>query len=112
MSRADVQDILQRIDALPRVDRDRLEQELAARSERAWLRLAQQATRSCPRTKNHAGHHRPSRRATPLRPAMKIFFDTNVYIAEALLGRAAGRMVAATRAAHWRVYGDPHPLEE
>ena len=26
---------------------------------------------------------------------MKVFFDTNVYIAEALLGRAAARMIAA-----------------
>jgi len=27
---------------------------------------------------------------------MKVFFDTNVYVAEALLGDAAGRMLEAT----------------
>ena len=39
---------------------------------------------------------------------MKIFFDTNVYIAEVLLGRAAQRMIAATSAARWRIYCTPH----
>jgi hypothetical protein len=43
MSRAAVRDILQQIDALPRADRERLEQELAARSEREWLRFARAA---------------------------------------------------------------------
>jgi hypothetical protein len=36
---------------------------------------------------------------------MKVFFDTNVYIAEALLGRAAERIIKATSAARWRIYG-------
>ncbi len=35
---------------------------------------------------------------------MKVFFDTNVYVAEALLGRAAERMLAATRKGSWRIY--------
>jgi putative PIN family toxin of toxin-antitoxin system len=43
---------------------------------------------------------------------MKIFFDTNVYIAEALLGRAAERMIAATTAARWRIYCSTHVLDE
>src|SRR5439155_15028017 len=43
---------------------------------------------------------------------MKIFFDTNVYIAEALLGRAAQRILAATSAARWRIYCTPHVLDE
>jgi putative PIN family toxin of toxin-antitoxin system len=43
---------------------------------------------------------------------MKIFFDTNVYIAEALLGRAAQRMIAATAAGRWRIYYSSHVLDE
>lgn len=43
---------------------------------------------------------------------MKIFFDTNVYIAEALVGGAAQRMVDATRTARWRIYTTPHLLTE
>ena len=43
---------------------------------------------------------------------MKVFFDTNVYIAEALLGQAAERILAATVAASWRIYVSNHVLEE
>lgn len=43
---------------------------------------------------------------------MKVFFDANVYIAESLLGGSAEQMVAATIAAHWRIYSTPHLLEE
>ncbi len=43
---------------------------------------------------------------------MKVFFDTNVYIAEALLGRAAERMIAATISARWRIYSSQHILDE
>jgi hypothetical protein len=43
MSRSVVQDILQKIDALPQKDRQRLEQELASRAEAEWRRLAKQA---------------------------------------------------------------------
>jgi predicted nucleic acid-binding protein len=43
---------------------------------------------------------------------MKIFFDANVYIAEALLGGSAERMVAATIAARWRVFCSSHLLHE
>jgi putative PIN family toxin of toxin-antitoxin system len=35
---------------------------------------------------------------------MKIFFDTNVYVAEALLGHGAQHMVRATLDASWRIY--------
>ncbi len=43
MSRSAVEDILQKIDALPDKDRKRLEYELAARAEAEWKRLARQA---------------------------------------------------------------------
>ena len=35
---------------------------------------------------------------------MKVFFDTNVYVAEALLGEAAVRMFDATVQANWRIH--------
>jgi len=35
---------------------------------------------------------------------MRIFFDTNVYVAEAILGQAAERMVEATQQGSWRIY--------
>ena len=35
---------------------------------------------------------------------MKIFFDTNVYVAEALSGEAAEAMLAATENASWRIF--------
>ena len=43
---------------------------------------------------------------------MKVFFDTNVYVAEALLGEAAERMVQATRDASWRIYTCREQLDE
>ncbi len=43
MSRSAVQEILQRIDALPERDRRRLEREMAARAEAEWQRLAKVA---------------------------------------------------------------------
>ena len=43
---------------------------------------------------------------------MKVFFDTNVYVAEALLGGAAERIVAATREAKWRVVCSAYVLDE
>lgn len=43
---------------------------------------------------------------------MKIFFDTNVYIAEALLGEAAEVLLEATERASWRVYSSRFLLEE
>jgi putative PIN family toxin of toxin-antitoxin system len=43
---------------------------------------------------------------------MKIFFDTNVYIAEALLGEAAEEMLEATDQASWRIYASSYLLEE
>ena len=43
---------------------------------------------------------------------MKIFFDTNVYVAEALLGRAAERMLDATAKGSWRIYTSRYVGEE
>jgi putative PIN family toxin of toxin-antitoxin system len=43
---------------------------------------------------------------------MKVFFDTNVYVAEALLGEAAEAMLAATEAATWRIYISETVLDE
>lgn len=35
---------------------------------------------------------------------MKVFFDSNVYVAEAILGGGARRMIRATERAQWRIY--------
>lgn len=43
---------------------------------------------------------------------MKVFFDANVYVAEALLGKAAADMVAATHSASWRVFVSRQVLDE
>jgi predicted nucleic acid-binding protein len=43
---------------------------------------------------------------------MKIFFDTNVYVAEALLGEAAEEMLAVTEKASWRIYASTYVLDE
>jgi putative PIN family toxin of toxin-antitoxin system len=43
---------------------------------------------------------------------MKVFFDTNVYVAEALLGGGAEQMVAATLEAKWKVFSSIHVLEK
>jgi len=43
---------------------------------------------------------------------MKVFFDTNVHVAAALLGDAAERMLAATAQASWRSLGSEQVLEE
>ena len=43
---------------------------------------------------------------------MKVFFDTNVYVAEALLDPTAIRLIAATQAAAWRIYSSEQVLDE
>ena len=43
---------------------------------------------------------------------MKVVFDTNVYVAEALLGAAASQMVQATHSAGWRTYVSAYLLDE
>jgi uncharacterized protein len=43
---------------------------------------------------------------------MKVVFDANVYVAEALLGQAASQMVAATERAAWRIYASGFVLDE
>jgi putative PIN family toxin of toxin-antitoxin system len=43
---------------------------------------------------------------------MKIFFDTNVYVAEAFLGQGASAMIAATEAARWRIFCSEYILDE
>ena len=43
---------------------------------------------------------------------MKVFFDTNVYVAEALLGQAAEEILEATRRSSWRIYSSAVVLKE
>jgi putative PIN family toxin of toxin-antitoxin system len=43
---------------------------------------------------------------------VKVVFDTNVCVAEALLGTAAARMIDATHSAGWRVYVTSYLLDE
>ena len=43
---------------------------------------------------------------------MKVLFDINVYVAEALLGEAAEEMVAATERAGWRIFASTYLLDE
>ncbi len=43
---------------------------------------------------------------------MNIFFDTNVYVAETLLGEIAEEMLAATEAASWRIHASGYLLDE
>ncbi|HEX4955300.1 MAG TPA: putative toxin-antitoxin system toxin component, PIN family [Thermoanaerobaculia bacterium] len=43
---------------------------------------------------------------------MKVFFDTNVYVAEALLGETAERLLEATTRAAWRIYSSAYVLAE
>ena len=43
---------------------------------------------------------------------MKIFFDTNVYVSEALVGRGAIRIIEATRGGKWRIYSSDYLLQE
>lgn len=43
---------------------------------------------------------------------MKIFFDTNVYVAEALLGLSAQQMIEATHKAGWRVFASVYVAAE
>jgi predicted nucleic acid-binding protein len=43
---------------------------------------------------------------------MKIFFDTNVYVAEALLGQVAQQLVDTTITAGWRIFVNAHVLDE
>ena len=94
MSAAAVQDILERIRQLPAEDRQLLEQRLAELAEAEWRREAEAA--------------RSRSRAIGLDQAqidqaiegfalslMKVFFDTCVYAAEALLGAGAEQMLGA-----------------
>ena len=43
---------------------------------------------------------------------MKVFFDANVYVAEALLGEAAEEMVAAAERAGRRIFVSTYLLDE
>jgi len=43
---------------------------------------------------------------------MKVFFDTNVYIAEALLGEAAERLLNATIEGSWRIFASEYLMDE
>ena len=43
---------------------------------------------------------------------MKVFFDTNVYVAEALLGKAAEELIDVTERASWRIFASNYLLDE
>src|SRR5437588_11059544 len=43
---------------------------------------------------------------------MKVFFDTNVYVAEALLGETAALLIDATARASWRMHVSTYLLDE
>jgi putative PIN family toxin of toxin-antitoxin system len=43
---------------------------------------------------------------------MKVFFDTNVYVAESLLGETAERLIEATLLGRWRVFTTGYVLDE
>ncbi len=43
---------------------------------------------------------------------MKVFFDTNVYVAEALFGEVAEQLLEATEQASWRIYASLYLLDE
>jgi uncharacterized protein len=43
---------------------------------------------------------------------MKVFFDTNVYVADAILGETAEKLVEATQKASWRIYCSDFVLDE
>jgi putative PIN family toxin of toxin-antitoxin system len=43
---------------------------------------------------------------------MKIFIDTNVYVAEALLGQVAEQLLQVTTQAAWRIYASKYLLVE
>jgi putative PIN family toxin of toxin-antitoxin system len=43
---------------------------------------------------------------------MKVFFDTNVYVSEAILGQASEKMIVATERAAWRIYASAYLLDE
>src|SRR5262249_14812080 len=66
-----------------------------------------------PRTQAGAGSEddRPSDPSIALW-LMKIFFDTNVYVAEALLGGMAEDLVRATERAGWRILCSDYILDE
>jgi putative PIN family toxin of toxin-antitoxin system len=43
---------------------------------------------------------------------VKVFFDTNVYVAEALLGQVAEQLLEATERPSWRIYASLYLLDE
>ena len=43
---------------------------------------------------------------------MKVFFDTNAYVAEALLGRTAEQLIEATQKGSWRILTSSYVLAE
>ena len=102
MSQTSVQSILDQIERLPEADRLLLEQRLAEMADAEWRREAEAGHTARPRTGHRSGGDRPGHPRPAPRP-MKVFFDANVYVAEALCG-AAEEMLAATERAGWRVF--------
>jgi putative PIN family toxin of toxin-antitoxin system len=43
---------------------------------------------------------------------VKVFFDTNVYVAEALLGQVAEQLLEVTERAGWRIQSSSYVLDE
>ena len=43
---------------------------------------------------------------------MKVFFDTNIYVAEALFGKGAEQIMQAVARGRWRVFVHVHVVEE
>jgi len=43
---------------------------------------------------------------------MKVFFDANGYVAEAIMGKAARQIIEATRRGRWRIYTSLYVVDE
>jgi hypothetical protein len=43
---------------------------------------------------------------------VKVYFETNVYVAQAILGQAAELLIAATQRAAWRICANLHLLDK
>ena len=95
-------EILHRIEQLPEEDRLILEERLAELAEAEWKREAESALSDRPRARPGSGGDRQGR-PRPATFVMKVFFDTNVYVAEALLGQVAEQLIEATEQASWRI---------
>ena len=90
-----VDSIVEQIERLDETDRRLLELKLQEMADAQWRRESETRADGCVATRNRSAGDRQSRRRATL-STMKVFFDTNVYVAEALLGGAAEQMLDAT----------------